>query len=162
MYRSARRTFTTVVAVAGALTAVAAGATPAGAAAPVQKADADVTSGSFHLTFHATRQADQAPSTAKGTFDAWTTAGPLTLMHLAGPVTCLDVRGNRMGLFYPIASSSPSLFSQINSGVLISMTVDGNGHATAVQFLPVPVTHVSSCAPLPTLLPATGSATLVS
>lgn len=162
MYRSARRTFATAVVVAGTL-AAASGASPAGAAAPVQRADADVTSGAFHLTFHATRRADAAPSTAKGTFDAWTTAGPLTLMHLHGPVTCLDVRGNRMGLFYPITSSSPSLFSMINSGVLIYLTVDGKGHATAVQFLPVPVTHVSSCAPgLPTLVPATGSATLVS
>lgn len=159
MFRTAARTIATIVAVGGAAALAAPGAQ---AAAPVQRADADVTSGPFHITFHATRRTAAAPSTAQGTFDAFTTVGPWALMHLKGPVTCLDVRGNRVGLFYPIASSSPPLFSMINSGVLISMTVDGKGHATAVQFLPLPVTRVSSCAPLPTLLPAKGSATLVS
>ncbi len=67
--------------------------------------------------------------------------------------------GNRIGLFYPVQSSDPDVFSKLGAGVYISLTVDGNGHAKSVQFLPLLVDHVSSCAPIPTIVPAQGPAT---
>lgn len=155
MRRAARR--------AAAATVIFMGTIAAGAsAAPAQSAAADATSGPFHVSFRATRAAGAPPTAAHGTFDAFTTAGPFTLMSLHGPVTCLDVRGNHVGLFYPVQGGSPSLLARLGAGVLLSMTVDGHGHATAVQFVPLPVRSVSSCAPQPTPLPATGSATLSS
>jgi hypothetical protein len=160
MHRTTRRTIAGLAALAGALALGTTGAAAQGA--PVQKVAADVTSGPFHLTFRATRPAGAPSTSATGTFDAWTSGGATTLMHLQGPVTCLDVRGNRVGLFYPIDRSEPSLFSKLHTGVFIFMTVDGNGHATAVQFLPVPVRKVTGCAPQAALLPASGSATLTS
>ena len=148
-----------------ALAGMAAFALAAGVAnaSPAQTANGDVTSGPFHIVFHAQRAANAPANAATGTFDADTKLGPLTLMTLHGPVTCLEVRGNQMGLFYPIASSTPPIFSMLRTGIFIYLTVDGAGHATNVQFLPVPIITTTGCAPLlPPLLPATGSAVLTS
>jgi hypothetical protein len=157
--RSARRLGT---ALAAATTVGLAAAAGAQAATPAQSAVAqDVTSGPFHLSFTAHRDAEAPQNAATGTFDAVTRVGSLGLMDLHGPITCLNVRGNRVGLFYPITSALPSLLAKIGSGILIYLSVDGKGHATGVQFVPVPLTRVRTCAPtLPSLLPATGSATL--
>lgn len=78
-------------------------------------------------------------------------------MTVKGDVTCLDVRGNRIGLFYPIQSSDPAVFAKLGFGIYISLTVDGNGKAKSVQFLPLPVNHLASCAPIPTIVPAQGT-----
>ncbi|MCW3039473.1 MAG: hypothetical protein JWM31_1378 [Solirubrobacterales bacterium] len=161
MLRHTRRTGTAFA--AAALLALT-GAAAADAATPAQTATAkDVTSGPFTFTFTAQRAAEAKENAATGTFDAVGRLGTLPLMDLHGPITCLNVRGNRMGLFYPVAQSNPALFSQIMMGVLIYMSVDGKGHATAIEFLPVPFTKVKSCAPTAgTLLPATGAASLTS
>jgi hypothetical protein len=159
MQRTARRA---VAAAAAVMTMGATATATAAQAAPAQSAAADATSGPFHVTFHATRAAGAPPTAARGTFDAFTTVGPLALVGIHGAVTCLDVRGTRVGLFYPIDRSSPSLLARLGAGVLLSMTVDGHGHATGLQFVPLPVRSVTSCAPMPTPLPATGSATLSS
>lgn len=149
-----------LVAAAAGLTGVSA----AGAATPAQSATAtDVTSGPFHVSFTAHRDAEAPQNTSTGTFDAHVRIGSLGLTDVHGPVTCLNVRGNRVGLFYPIKTATPSLFARIGSGILFYLTVDGKGHATGVQFLVVPFSSVRTCAPtVPLMLPATGSATLAS
>lgn len=139
-----------------------AGATGAGAATPAQSATAtDVSSGPFHVSFTAHRDAEAPQDAATGTFDAHVRLGSLGLTDVHGPVTCLNVRGNHVGLFYPIKTATPSLFAKIGSGILFYLTVDGKGHATGVQFLVVPFPSVPTCAPtVPLMLPATGSAAL--
>lgn len=144
---------------------VAAGATglTAGAAqaAPAQSATADVTSGAFALKFTAQRAAGAPATAATGTFEAVTSAGPATLMKVAGPVTCLDVRGQTLGLFYPVTSSTPSAIADAGTGVFIYLVADGAGRAKMVGFVPVPYATTTSCAPGSALMPAMGSATLM-
>lgn len=156
------RTRRATIAATGALTVVAAvGVTTptAGASGAEQRVVADVTSGPFHLRIDARRAADTRSTEATGTFDAETSVGPLALMDLHGPVTCLNVRGNRVGLFYPVERSTPSLFARAPTGIFIYLTVDGRGGAKAVSFLPVFSRTTIGCAPLPAYMPATGSAT---
>jgi hypothetical protein len=132
-------------------------------AAPAQSATADVTSGPFHIQFTAHRAADAPSGAATGDFNAHFTIGGATLFSVGGPVTCLDVRGNRMGLFYPITRSSPSLFSMLNSGVFIFLTRNASGKPSLVGFLPVPFSSSEFCVPSLTLLPVTsGTATFTS
>jgi hypothetical protein len=150
--------------IAAAVAGAALGAMSSSAsAAPAQTAVADVTSGPFHIQFNAQRPANSPPNAATGNFIAHATVGSLTLMTLQGPVTCLDVRGNRMGLFYPVKSSNPPLFAQLNGGVFVYLTLDNAGKPQFSGFLPVPFTKVSSCAPGLALMPVTsGTATLTS
>jgi hypothetical protein len=154
-----RRVLLGAVCVAGALGVSAA---PAMAAA-AQSAVGDFSAGPFSLKFDAHRAAGAPPSAATGTFNARMGFGALTVGTVGGPVTCLDVRGNRMGLFYPITTSSPSLLSMLHSGVFIYAQLKADGKPQSVSFLPVPLTHTSSCAPLPGLFPITsGTLTLTS
>lgn len=132
-------------------------------AAPAQHASGSLTSGPFHIAFDATRAADAPADAATGDFVADPSLGGIPLFRLHGPVTCLDVRGNRAGLFYPIQDSSPSLFSMLGSGVFIYIQLDSAGKAQSIGFLPVPSSHTSTCAPSLALFPVTsGSATLSS
>jgi hypothetical protein len=159
MSRVKRRVVCAVVAVAAAMGV----STGSALAAPAQSAVADVNSGPFHIQFNAQRAAGAPPTAATGTFTANLSLGSLPLGSFSGPVTCLDVRGSRAGLFYPITSSSPSLFSMLNSGVYIYLQLDSAGKPQFAGFLPVPFASVSSCAPGLTLLPVTsGSATFKS
>jgi hypothetical protein len=146
-----------------AVAAVMAVSSSSALAAPAQRAVADVSSGPFNIHFNAQRAAGAPPTAATGTFTANLALGSVSLGSFSGPVTCLDVRGNQAGLFYPITSSSPSLFSMLNSGVFIYIQLDSAGKPQFVGFLPVPFASVSSCAPGLALLPVTsGSATLTS
>lgn len=141
------------------------GAAAADAATPAQSATIKNVTGAgvFTMNFTANRAAEAPQTAATGEFDARTTLGGFRLMDVGGPITCLNVRGNRMGLFYPITRAKPSLLANIASGILIYLTVDGKGNATGVEFLPVPLTKVKSCAPTAgTIIPAKGSATLTS
>ncbi|WP_354700138.1 hypothetical protein DSM112329_00401 [Paraconexibacter sp. AEG42_29] len=156
MQRTARRW--TVAALATVI-AMGAGGTAAHAAGE-QSVVAEVTSGPFKLKVTANRAAGTRSNQSTGTFDAETKVGPLALMDLHGPVTCLDVRGNSVGLFYPIERSTPSLLSMVGAGIYIYLKTDGKGRATNVQFLPVPFASVPGCRPLPAFLPATGTATI--
>src|SRR5690349_16509800 len=88
-------------------------AQPAGATvSPAESAVANVMSGPFHVQFQASRPANMPATAATGTFMASNSILGITVFRVAGPVTCLDVRGNRMGLFYPITSSMPPLLAQ--------------------------------------------------
>lgn len=70
-----------------------------------------------------------------------------------GPVTCLQVTGNRAGLFYPIRNADPKAFE--GSGVFI--TVEDNGNPSGdtpdrlgfVGPVPLPADPIS-CPPGPT------------
>src|SRR5438445_145978 len=120
---------------------------PAGAGTPAQSAVADVMSGPFHIQFVANRAANAPANAATGTFAANNTIGSTTIFSVAGPVTCLDVRGNRMGLFYPITSSTPPFFAQTHGGVFVSLTLNAQGKPIFVGFLPTPTATANNCAP---------------
>ena len=124
-------------------------------AASAQSAVGDFVSGPFHAQFHATRAAGAPASSAKGDFTSTSSLGPLALMTVAGPITCLDVVGNRVGLFYPITRSSPTLLSKLGSGVFLYAQVGTGGKPQSVTFAPVPFAKTTSCPPLPGLLPIT-------
>lgn len=162
MQRTTRRIGTVLA--TGLAAAGLATAGSATAATPAQSASATgVTSGPFTLSFQAQRAAEAPQTAATGTFDATMKIGGIGLMDIHGPVTCLNVRGNRVGLFYPIKTGNPALLTQIGSGVMVYMTVDGKGRASRVSFLPLPLTSVKSCAPTAAeFLPASGMASLTS
>lgn len=160
--------FRTAGAAALAFAACVSFTTAASAATPpapnaAQSVDADVASSAFTIQVHATRAANSPANSATGTFTAHTSLGSLNLLTLRGPVTCLDVRGNKDGLFYPIQSSAPAVLSKLGSGVFIYFDVSSTGKATMIGFVPVPISHTNSCAPSLALLPATsGSVHLTS
>ncbi len=120
-----------------------------------QSAVGDFVSGPFHAQFHATRAANAEATSAQGDFSATSSIGSLGLMTVAGPITCLDVVGNRVGLFYPVIRSSPPALSMLGGGVFVSAQIGPNGKPQSVTFAPVPFAKATSCAPLPALLPIT-------
>lgn len=133
----------------------------ASASSPAETAVADVSSGPFHVQIQAQRAAGAPANAATGFFQAHGAIAGLNLLSVAGPVTCLDVRGNRMGLFYPITSSDPALFARLHSGVFVTIQLSRTGKAQLLGFLPAPVSSTKSCAPGLAPLPITGgSATL--
>jgi hypothetical protein len=151
----------TIAPVAGALALLGAcGATTAAAASPAESATADFMSGPFHVQFSAQRAANAPATAATGTFVAH--AGGFATLQ--GPVTCLDVRANRMGLFYPVTSSSPATIMSVIHGVFIYVTVSKvTGKPLEVGFRPTTAATASSCAPSLTLFPITsGTVTLTS
>lgn len=154
-----KRTAGQICVLVAAMLAIGAASTAA-SAAPVQSVKADVTSGPFRMTINAKRAPGNPVNQATGRFSGRLEIGGVGLSEFSGPVTCLDVRGNQVGLFYPIRSTEPPFVSELPSGVYIYLTVDGAGHAVSAGFLPVPGRKAPSCAPAPTFLPATGSATL--
>ncbi|MDT4936896.1 MAG: hypothetical protein QOG80_567 [Pseudonocardiales bacterium] len=133
----------------------------AGASSPAESVTARVSSGPFTVQIQAQRAANAPATAATGTFSAHGTIAGITLFSVAGPVTCLDVRGNRMGLFYPITSSVPALFAQLHSGVFVTVQVSAAGRPLLLSFQPSPMSHASSCPPGLALLPITsGTAAL--
>jgi hypothetical protein len=158
MSGSIRRAIAPVVAAIAALAAFGAGS--AAAASPAESATADFTSGPFHVQFNAQRPANAPATAATGTFISH--AGGLATLQ--GPVTCLDVRGNRMGLFYPVTSSSPATIMSFFRGVFIYVAVSKvTGKPLQVGFRPTTAATASSCAPSLTLFPITsGTVTLTS
>jgi hypothetical protein len=152
MSKPFKRGFTAAVLVAtGALGAAA----PAIAGSPAEHAVADFMSGPFHVQFTADRAANAPADAATGSFVAHTVIGSTTLLTLQGPITCLDIRGTQLGLFYPVASSSPSLIGQVFHGVYIYVTDSSDGKAQSVNFLPTVASTATSCAPLPGIAPIT-------
>jgi hypothetical protein len=136
-------------------TGALAAAAPALAGSPAETAVADFMSGPFHVQFTASRAANAPADSATGTFVAHTVIGNTTLLTLAGPVTCLDIRGDRLGLFYPVASSSPSLIGKLFRGVYIYVTDSKAGKAQFVNFFPTISATAKTCAPLPGIAPIT-------
>jgi len=138
-------------------------AQPAGATvSPPEVAIANVMSGPFHVQFAAFRPANMPPTAATGLFMATNSVAGITLFSVAGPVTCLDVRGNRMGLFYPITASNPPLFAQTHGGVFVTLTVNAAGKPSMLGFQPTPMARTTACPPGLALFPVTGGTATLS
>lgn len=118
-----------------------------------QSAMGDVIAGPFRAQFTASLAAGAPSTAATGTFTAQTLVDGTPVMTVSGPVTCLDVVGNRMGLFYPIKSSSIAPLASTNSGVYFYAQLDASGKPQSATFVPVPVSHVTACPPQPGLIP---------
>ncbi|MDQ6746149.1 MAG: hypothetical protein M3Z27_09090 [Actinomycetota bacterium] len=147
------------------LCAVAAGAISAGPAeaSGAQSASGNFMSAPFGVVFSAQRAAGAPEISATGTFTATTLAGHTPVMSISGPVSCLAIVGDRLGLFYRVTSSTPTVFSQLGGGVLVYLQRAANGQPAKVSFLPVPVTHVPSCDPTAAVVPIqSGTLTLTS
>jgi hypothetical protein len=158
MLRTIRRARTSRSLVAGALVAGAllgAGSASASTASPAESISGNFSSGPFTIQISAHRAAGAPATAATGSFTGTLALGSLKVGDFMGPVTCLDVEGNRAGLFYPVTSAYPSVIAAVPFGVLVTVSRTSTGKPQGVTFLPVPVTHVNSCAPLPTLLPIT-------
>ena len=150
------RPIAAAIAATAVLTAgVLAATPPAAAGTPAESVTAAVASGPFAVQIQASRPANAPATAATGTFTAHVALGGLPLFTLHGPVTCLDVRGNRMGLFYPITSSDPSVFAQLGSGVFIYLQVSAAGKPQLLGFVPSPLKRTNSCAPGLALFPIT-------
>jgi hypothetical protein len=135
-------------------------AMPASASSPAETATADFMSGPFHVQFTASRAANQPADSATGQFISHGTIGGLTFSTLAGPVTCLDIRGVHLGLFYPVTSANPAFLGQLFHGVYIYVTDNRAGKAEAVSFFPTFASSTKTCAPVPGVFPITsGTAT---
>jgi hypothetical protein len=157
-----RRILAGLAAVAALATSVSVAAQDASAtASPAESVTANLFSGPFHVQIHARRAANAPSSSATGVFSAQFSLGGVQLFSVRGPVTCLDVRGTRMGLFYPITSSSPSVLAQFGSGVFFNLQVSSTGRPMLIGFAPSPSSHATSCPPGLALFPVTsGTATL--
>jgi len=126
-----------------------------------QSASGDFLSGPFHFRFSAQRAAGAPQTAATGTLTATLELGGNALTMVSGPVTCLDVVGRRAGLFYPITEANPFVLSALR-GVLLSVQLGADGKPQSIMYVPF-LNSVSSCAPLPGVLPITsGTLTLTS
>ncbi len=155
------------MAATAAVIAIAFSSVPAGGSgaetpsSPAETINANFLSGPAGIQVQAQRAANAPPDSATGEFTAHISLGPLNVLTLQGPVTCLDVRGDQAGLFYPITSSSPAVFSDLHSGVFIYLSLSASGKPRMTGFLPVPLASTTSCPPGLALLPVTsGTATL--
>jgi predicted lipoprotein with Yx(FWY)xxD motif len=129
------------------------GAGSAQASTPAQASPAETITGDFsyppfHIQVSAQRAAGAPADAATGSFTGTLSLGSAKVGDFMGPVTCLDVEGNSAGLFYPVKSSDPSAFAAVPFGVLVTVTRTSAGAPEGVTFVPVPETHVSSCAPM--------------
>ncbi|HWE33769.1 MAG TPA: hypothetical protein VG410_09805 [Solirubrobacteraceae bacterium] len=151
-----RRTITVIATAVVTMLAAA----PALAGSPAEHAVADFMSGPFHVQFTASRAANAPADAATGTFVARAAIGSVGLTTLEGPVTCLDIRGVHLGLFYPVTSSDPSFLGKAIHGVYIYVTDNLAGKAESVNFLPTSARTASTCPPVPGIFPITsGTAT---
>jgi hypothetical protein len=132
------------------------------ATSPAELLTASVMSGPITVDIQAQRAANSPADSATGVFTAHSMSSAATGFTLHGPVTCLDVRGNKAGLFYPITASDPPVFAKLHSGVFIYLQVNSAGKPKMLGFVPVPFSHTTSCPPGLAVLPVTsGTATLV-
>jgi len=152
MYRS-----TVLRAVTGLLVVAAAayGAASAIGSTPAESVNANFVSGPFHIVFTAERAADTPATAASGTFHATASVGSIGLLTLAGPVTCLDIVGHDIGLFYAVGSADPAAVYDAIHGVYIYVTDSRAGKPEDVNFVPSTSSTASSCAPIPAIVPIT-------
>lgn len=128
-----------------------------------QSATANVVSaGTFFIEFKAKKPAGVPETGATGFFSGAAKIAGTELIKFSGPITCLNVSGNNVGIFYPITKSNPAAIAAFGAGVFIYLTTDGKGQAVTMTFLPAPTKSTDGCAPLPGLFPATGKVTLKS
>ena len=96
--------------------------------------------------FHVDTDSQTSGSTTTGQFTGTgeLKAGPVNLpipLSIAGPVTCLTVRGNTAAFLYPIKEAQPPLLANLlvnNTSVLFTVTKGNNG-----------LNHVGFVGPLP-------------
>jgi predicted lipoprotein with Yx(FWY)xxD motif len=127
----------------------------AAASTPAESVVANFESGPFHIQFNASRAANAPADAASGNFAAHVTLGSATAISLAGPVTCLDVRGNEIGLFYPAVVSDPALIYDAFHGFYIYVTESSAGTPLYAGFIPSFSGRATSCTPIPGFLPIT-------
>lgn len=125
---------------------------------PAQTAEADITSGPVAMKFKAQRPAGAPSTAATGFFEGSMSFGRSKVMDVNGPVTCLDVRQNKISLFYPITKSSPSLLSMAMTGVYVHLTTDRKGNVRNLTYIPVIGRTTRGCEPVFAALPAKGTA----
>lgn len=158
MYRSI------VLRVVAALVMVGAagyGAASAIGGTPAESVKANFISEPFHITFTATRAANAPATAATGTFHATADLGSTSVASLAGPVTCLDIVGHDIGLFYAVGSATPSAVYDAVHGVYIYVNESSTGKPLYVSFVPSTSATASSCAPSVAVFPITsGTATI--
>jgi predicted lipoprotein with Yx(FWY)xxD motif len=142
-----------VGALAGAALATAGAPAAVPTGTPITTVAADFVAGPFHIQFTGTRAQSGAPDTASGNFMAKAALGSATLFTLAGPVTCLDVVGDQIGLFYAVGQANPEALYAAIHGVYIYVTLTSAGKPSSVNFAPSVSNVAHSCPPLPGLLP---------
>lgn len=133
-----------------------------GAAATIAQAGANdsakgsVKSPGVNITFDAKTDAN---GNSTGTFTGEVRVGA-QIMEAMGPVTCLDVVGNKIGIFYPVTASKPlNLMTAGKSGVYMNITTDGKGNAKSISYSVIPFKQKAGCKPAPTFIPASGKVT---
>lgn len=152
-----------------AATTVLAGATVASAAGldslrspttSAQSASGDLSTPGVltHIVFKAHRAKGADETQATGHFTGRLAVAGSKVLEFGGPITCLYVKGNSVGFFYPVTESDPAFVRSLGAGVFIYVDTDGRGHGTAMNFLPVPAGTTAGCYPLPGLAPVTGRA----
>lgn len=83
--------------------------------------------------------------------------GSIGSFDFQGPVTCLDIEGNRAGLIYPITEAQGPI-AQYAKGQAIYVTIVDNGptRPSQIGFIgPAPLNDLTHCPPLATELSAT-------
>jgi hypothetical protein len=137
---------TLLLVAAGSGTAAAAGPLPASSSGPSLSAQGDVELAPGLEVFHVDTDSQTSGSTTTGQFTGTgeLKAGPVNLpipLSIAGPVTCLTVRGNTAAFLYPIKEAQPPLLANLlvnNTSVLFTVTKGNNG-----------LNHVGFVGPLP-------------
>ncbi len=137
---------TLLLVAAGSGTAAAAGPLPASSSGPSLSAQGDVELAPGLEVFHVDTDSQTSGSTTTGQFTGTgeLKAGPVNLpipLSIAGPVTCLTVRGNTAAFLYPIKEAQPPLLTNLlvnNTSVLFTVTKGNNG-----------LNHVGFVGPLP-------------
>jgi hypothetical protein len=120
-----------------------------------QSASGEVRSddGSLIATFRITRDAGGAPTDVEGRVYGRTHPG---LIKVRGPAICLDVRRHLIGMAFRFEKSSPGLLAETGTAEMISLTLNDDGDATALNFVELPAAAVRSCRPVPGGIPASG------
>ncbi|HWF55246.1 MAG TPA: hypothetical protein VG223_11485, partial [Solirubrobacteraceae bacterium] len=136
----------------GASSARATPTSSAIAASPLETIEGDFSYSPFRIQVYAERLGGQPATTALGYFIGTLSLGGAKVGDFEGAVTCLDVEGNSAGLFYPIQNADPGVLTVVPLGMLVTVTRTSTGKPLGVTFLPVPETHVSSCAPMKSTL----------
>ena len=148
-------------------------AVPALASTKAASAPASVSADLTTVIGHATLQAQDtttSPGPATGYFQVSGFMLPLavpgltqaTKYSLAGPITCLDVQGNKAGFLYPVTQASGPGSVFLGKTLYITVQAATASAPASMGFAgPFPNGLLTSCAPLVTFLTAqAGSATI--
>lgn len=93
------------------------------------------------------RNDDESGTDASGDFVAEN-----ALMRLEGPITCLQVEGNRAGFIYPLEDGTNP--EQLEGQAVLIYLEDNGSDGDKMGFVgPGPIADMTSCAPGPTPVP---------